>query len=214
MKTYLTVLLGLIVLGGCNNDSGSDNQGDGKSDTQAYIAPDPGFLRNAGFIAEGGRLDYWRLFQHASNTSYEARADDGVLTIVRTGPEPWGKLSQQFRKADAEALQGKTLAFSAEVRTQFTDEYGSAFEPPGLMVLAKGLRAGAPAMMGTSILVSEKAEIIEGLEETEWQHYAVKFQLPSIEEATFVDLEVAFLMTLGGQMQVRGPALIEVKEPD
>ncbi|MCP8900648.1 hypothetical protein [Gilvimarinus xylanilyticus] len=213
MKTYWVFLLGLLVLSGCNDRDVSENGGGASSQPSNYIAPDPGFLRNGSFeVSEQGQLDYWRLLQHASNTSYEIRATDGVLAIKRTGPEPWGKVRQQFRKVDVEPLQGRTLEFSAEVKTHFTDEYGSAFEPPGLMVLAKGLKAGAPAMMGASTLVTKKAIVPGDLGEQGWHHFAVKFDLPALEDASYVELEVAFLMTLGGQMQIRGPALIALDE--
>lgn len=178
---------------------------------EPYSPPDPGFLMNAEFTPDGaGKLPHWALSQHSSNTSYALSLEEQGVVIERTGVEPWGKLRQNFSRADIKPLLGKTLAFSAELKGSFTDEYGEPMEPPALTVLVKGVRKGTPAMMGSSVVLSEKAQMTAVPGEHDWQRYSVTFTLPAADLVQGTQLEVAILHTMGGKLYARGPALTEV----
>ncbi|MDO3380935.1 hypothetical protein [Gilvimarinus algae] len=178
-----------------------------------YEAPDPGYLLNAEFLqGEQGNVDQWSLLAHASNGSYSVIVDDGVMMFTRVGVEPWGKVRQLFKGESIEPFIGRTLRFSADMRAEFTSEWGEAMEAPGLVVTAKGIPAGSPPILGSSLLLSEKAAVDDLDVSADWHRYEVEFELPTAEQALVVELEVGFLMTEGGSLYVRGPALIAVEE--
>lgn len=55
----------------------------------------------------------WQYVQHAGERSFTAIAEDGVLEISRTGPEPWMILRQRIEHG---VLKGGRLIFSADVK--------------------------------------------------------------------------------------------------
>lgn len=83
-------------------------------------------------------------------------------------------------------------------------------EPPALSVLVKGQRKGASPFGGAITLVNKKTPIASLDTGTYWQRYQLSFTVPAADEASLSSLEVSFLMTEGGTMYIRGPALTEV----
>ncbi|MDO3387901.1 hypothetical protein QWI17_18800 [Gilvimarinus sp. SDUM040013] len=209
----LAVWLGLMA--GCDRSGSEPDQASSSSSSTApdYVAPDPGYLKSAVFeLSEQGQLANWTLLQHSSDTSYSVTVDDGVLSLTRTGDEPWGKVRQLLKGDAVKPLLGKTLKFSADIKADFTSQWGEAMEPPAMTVLVKGVRVGAPAMLGKSIIVSKKTPVSDLSMGVSWHRYSVEFTLPTAAEVRGIDLELSFLMTEGGTMYVRGPALIEASE--
>ncbi|WP_157497595.1 hypothetical protein [Gilvimarinus chinensis] len=215
MKALMLLGFSFVVLNisGCNGKSGA-NDDSSEAGEPIYIAPDPGYLKNSLFAVNlSGGVAHWGLSQHASNPSYSYSSNGEVLRLERTGTEPWGKVFQRFRGEEVLPLLGKTLEFSAEIRAELNDDYGSAMEPPSLMAWAKGFRKGTPPLLGKSTLVSEKALLPELPGEYGWKHYAVTFSLPPETSVSQVELEFSLVLTTGGALEMRGPALIEV-EPE
>ena len=199
------IILIATFFAGCDKDN--------KSETDApapvkYQAPDAGYIKNPTFaVGADGKLIDWAMLQHSSNTSYALSSNAGVLGIERTGVEPWGMIRQLFRKDEVAPLLGKKLEFSADIATEFTDEYGEPMQPSGLSVIIKGVRAGSNPMFGATQLLSESVSIEPG--HTGWKRYALVFDVPG--DAKAVRIELNIVMTEGGVLSVRGPSLVEVQ---
>lgn len=172
-----------------------------------YQAPAPGLIANPQFSTRenGAIAPPWAAFQHAGVNSYRYSSAQGVLTIQRIDEQVWGHLSQRI---DATALQGKTLEFSADLAGTLDTQYGEPLGPTGLQVTVHGKRADQPrSMLGRSILSSHGSEAGMTVGTHEWRRHSVRFEIPSIEEANSIEVEVAIGLTLGGALQVRGPSL-------
>lgn len=173
-----------------------------------YEPPPSGLLENGDFAVDNRGVPVgWSFQQHANTSSFTIAVDDGVVKIVRIGTEPWGVLRQSFRRGAVEPLLGKTLEFSAEIAGEFNEEYGEPMEPPGLTVRVRGVRAGSPAMLGVSTLLtaSETLDTTSGY--LPWRRYTLRFALPDADKVRGVDFDLGILMTMGGEMRVRGASL-------
>lgn len=177
-----------------------------------YIPPPGGLLVNPGFeLAADGRMQGWGLIQHAGPKSYIISSSGGVASIERIDEEPWGMLVQTFRRKDTQSMQGKVMEFSAEVSGEFTNAYGEPIKPAGLNVTVRGIPAGANPLFGSSVLFSEVAPIVPIVGRSPWQRYSIQFDVPAVDEASFIEIEVSVFMSYGGVMRVRGPSFV-VKE--
>lgn len=224
-SALVLVLLAGLLLAACNNSDGDRVAAEQPVETPAepgtpqepeapYEPPPAGLLENASFTPDSrGLPSGWSFQQHANNSSYTLTVADGVATITRIGSEPWGIMRQGFRREAVEPLLGKTLEFSAEIAGEFTDEYGEPMEPPGLTVRVRGVRAGSPALLGASTLLTASEDIDTTGGYLPWRRYSLQFTLPSPGKARGVEFDVGVLMSTGGTMRVRGPSL-EVVEPE
>ncbi|MDO6746421.1 hypothetical protein [Gilvimarinus sp. 1_MG-2023] len=104
------------------------------------------------------------------------------------------------------------LVFSAEVRADFTSEWGEAMEPTSLAVLIRGRDHNASPFAGSTLLSNLKEPILTDDESAHWQQYQLEFEVPPTGEVSLESLEVSFLMTEGGTLYIRNPALTEVKD--
>src|SRR5690606_1278839 len=138
-------------------------------------------------------------------------SEGGVVSFARTGSEPWGKLRQVFRGAAGRSIQGKAMEFSAEVSGDFGELYGKPVGPTGLGVVIKGKPVGANPMFGPVVLFKKTVPVAPPVGKVPWQRYTVAFDVPAVDAAGFIEVELFFLMTYGGVMHVRGPALNEQK---
>lgn len=207
--------LGLLCVLACSMvgcEKGVDEKPKSESNiAKPYVAPDSGYIKNPLFVAsDSSEMADWKLFQHASNTSYRVSVDESVLALTRVGVEPWGKISQRYRKKDIEPLLGKTLEFSVDVKGEFTEEYGESAEPSSIAVKIRGLRKGANAMMGSSNLFAENEPIVETLGLAPWRRYRIRFDVPKSQEARVTEIELSIVMRMGGTLWARGPSLVEV----
>ncbi|WP_049722663.1 hypothetical protein [Gilvimarinus polysaccharolyticus] len=179
--------------------------------SEPYVAPEPGYIKNPTFVIDGNdKVIDWGLLQHANNTSYTVSVDDAVLALTRVGEEPWGKVNQQFKKADIAPLLGKTLEFSIDIKGEFTDDSEQALEPPTISIMIKGLRAGTPGMMGSSTLFSKSEPVVEVMGVSPWRRYRIQFDMPDKQEVRGATLEISMVLTRHGTLWARAPALIEV----
>lgn len=160
---YAATGLGVVGLLGCGSESVNYDGGEdsASSSQQAeYTPPEGGYLKEP-FFTMGAQDSVigWSFTQHSSDISYSVTAEDGVLSITRTGDEPWAKV-RQFFKDDVDQVLGKKLKFSADVKADFTSEWGEAMEPPSLTVLVKGIRAGEPAILGKAYFCRRSSQLI------------------------------------------------------
>lgn len=170
---------------------------------------DPGLIRAPGFANESGRLARaWSFAHHASIDSYTLTLADDVATIERVGHEPWARLAQQIDRQSLPAVAGRRMMFSADIRAELDDsQYGKPIEPTGLMVRiwqeADGGSSPLDAMVGSPRSHSERLALAADARIPEWQHHVLEFRLPD----TVSRLEIAAVMSTGGKLAVRNPAL-------
>lgn len=186
----------ILLLGGCTTDGDSAGH-------------DPGLIRNPAFDNEQGRLARpWMFLVHADAQSYELEVADAVATIRRTGKEPWARLAQRIPSDRLESLEGRTLAFSIDIRADLnTDQWGDPFEPTALVVKV-WTQSGEDsirhrAMSGPRMSLNERLELDPAASIPEWQRHEIEFTLP--ENAS--RLEVSVTMTTGGTLELRFPSL-------
>lgn len=197
MRKLITIMLAGSLLSACSP----------AADT-TYKAPDPGLVGNPRFeVREDGKriATPWLASQHTGVLSFEYTSADEVLTIKRIDEQVWGHLSQ---RVDGAQLQGKTLEFSAELSGTLDKSYGEPLGPTGLGVIVHGRPADFPrSMPGRSILTTQYSEpaLTEGTHE--WQRHSIRFEVPPVEQANSIELELFIGLTLGGTLKARGPSL-------
>lgn len=135
-----------------------------------------------------------------------------MIALSRAGAEPWGKVTQKFRTAELDNLVGKTLEYSIDVKGEFTGEYGEPIEPTAITVQVCAVKKGKPAMMGSSSLLFYREPVAETLGLAPWRRYRVQFEVPAPEQARVVGVELSIVMSMGGTLWARNPALVEVTE--
>lgn len=156
-------------------------------------------LRDADFAleAEDGRSKHWSGLQHAGEQSFSTAIETGVLTITRTGTQPWFLFRQTL---PGKALAGRTLVFSAELKMDL--------RPMEVVYLGRtggGLFVTAKNASGRVILRSE-LEHDPHMGVHDWQPVEVRVDLPAATRT----LELGFTLRAQGTLQVRDPALREV----
>lgn len=177
-----------------------------------YVMPSAGLIQNQTFTMDGaGRLLNWNTLQHAGARSYSISSLNQVLTLERIGDEPWGAVSQSFKRKNLKALLGKTLEFSADISGSFTDEYGEPIKPVSLSVLVEGFPRGAKRMLGAQTLFSKNVPITSSPATLGWQRHYIRFDMPAEKGVEVTAVELLFMTTLGGVMKVRGPSLLIVE---
>lgn len=193
MKTQIIVALS------CASQLGLAAAADSPADT-ANLLPGSVFESD-----QFGRLvGNWVPMQHSSNTSYEFRVEDGVLSILRTGEEPWG---QVFLRFEPDALLGSMAEFSVEVAGEFTDAYGEPFEATGIAVVVEASSADLrQRMMGVRSQFEYENDWDAGVGKHDWTMLDLGFEVP--ENASSIQLYIK--MTMGGVLHVRNPRLVEI----
>lgn len=137
-------------------------------------------LVNPGFeSAETGPLgnpEGWFSYQHAGPRSYEFDVDDTVakggrrsFRITNVGPEPFGTISQGL---PARELRGKTLRYSAWIRTQ--DVQGNR--------LGKGAQMRIVAMRSGSPVAHNFGRETAASGTTEWTRKEISLTVPPTAE--------------------------------
>lgn len=173
-----------------------------------YVMPSAGLIQNQTFTMDGaGRLLNWNMLQHAGARSYSMTSHNQVLALERVGEEPWGAVSQSFKRKNLKALLGKTLEFSADISGSFTNEYGDPIKPVSLSVLVEGFPYGAKRMLGAQTLFSKNVPVASSAVTLDWQRYHIRFDMPAEKGVEVTAVELLLMTTLGGVMKIRGPSL-------
>ncbi len=169
---------------------------------------DSGLFKSPDFAPgdTGRSLGHWNTGQHALGGSYDFTSADGVLTIRRTGHEPWGSVAQDF---PAEAYIGKRMRLSMEVSAELDDSWGEPIQPSGLVVRVTGYGPKDPPMMGARILVSETSRPGLGIGNHDWQELSLEFEVP---ESLHVKLRAGVQLTSGGVLRARNPRLEVIED--
>ena len=163
------------------------------------------YIQDADFALEAAdvRSRFWTRAQHAGERSFEATFDEGVLTIKKVDIQPWYYFRQRI---DAEELQGKTLAFTAEMELDLTEPAVPAFD-----VVGGGLYVAVRSSSRKMLLQSE-LENEPRIGKTDWTPMQYVFKV----HPRATSIEVAFAHIAEGSMRVRNPSLMEVnlKKPE
>ena len=159
------------------------------------------YLQDPMFVARnaGGALQHWVSSRHAGEESFALEFDDGELTILKTGTQPWF----YFRQVVAgEELAGKKLAVTAELKLDMP--------PSQLPKVGGGLKvvARSGSLQGRKLLLRSILDHQPHNGKTEWFPVQVVIQLP--EKTSTV--EVGFLHQADGTLRVRNPSLQMVDE--
>lgn len=165
------------------------------------MAPDPGLLIDAHFPSEvDGRQPAWGFSQHGGDVSYVFSSADGVLSIERTGPEPWG---QAVQRVDARDLQGRSVEFSAEISGSFKEDAERQVQATGVGARVLGYPPGIPRMAGRHIMAFADGAPEIGPGTHPWTRQTLQIDVP--EGAT--DIEVSIRLGMHGTLRARGPSL-------
>lgn len=159
---------------------------------------DPGFTQRT----PAGRLEHWSSTQHAGERSFAVDFDDAVLTITKTGTQPWLTFRQIVA---ADELAGKKLALTAELKLDLHDtglKHGFTVGG-GLTLIARSSSAEGRKLLLRSIFDHQPH-----LGKTDWETVQVVVQLP---EKTGT-VEAGFMHQAEGTLQIRNPSLQLVDE--
>ena len=135
----------------------------------------------------------WLSSQHSSDVAFEYQAEQGVLTITRTGDEPWFVLGQDFEGGQ---WGGKRVRFSAELKMELTPpEPGHGFRKGGGLLLR--------ARQGGRIVFNSEFEHDPHMGRHDWQRVSVTGAIPPRADS----LRAGFQHQAGGRLQARNPEL-------
>lgn len=173
----------------------SNASGDSCELVEGNLLQDPIFAqRNS-----SGVFLYWASSQHAGEKSFEPEFDKGVLTIVKTGTQPWFYFRQTVA---AEELAGKKLALSAELRLDMPESQMPTVGG-GIKIVAR-----SSSLQGRKLLLRSTFDHQPHNGKTDWYPVQVVVQLPAKTNT----VDVGFLHQGDGNMQVRNPSFQLVDE--
>ena len=140
---------------------------------------------------------FWRYSQHAENIAFSYDAKNGTLTFIKTGAEPWALLSQTL---DAEALRGKRVEFSANLKLDLSEPNDAHVlgHGGGLVLLGRQVDEN-----GSKIRLSSSLEHEPRMGTHDWQRVTVVEDVPK----RISHLYAGFLHRADGTIRVRDPAL-------
>ncbi|MFV8819042.1 hypothetical protein [Haliea sp. E17] len=145
-------------------------------------------------LTRGRRERLWSVSEHAAGRSFSYALEDGVLTITKTGTEPWGIVSQGIRNPE---LGGRGIAYRAEIRLDMQAPVPAhGFKQGGGLTLQA--RANG-RVVGTSTLDHEPH-----MGKSDWVPVSVAMQLPP--GVNYV--QAGILHQANGTLQVRNPTLV------
>lgn len=169
---------------------------------------DPGLLQEPEFGDD--RVERpWVFSEHAGGHSYTIEVTGGVAVIRRTGDEPWARLMQSVPADRLSLIAGRRAEFSVQFRAALDGtQWGTPFEPTGLGVKiwtggktdARSRHLGAGSATAT---VRERLALDPSARIEDWQRHALTFDVPENAER----MEVAVIMSTGGRLEIRRPAL-------
>ncbi len=168
----------------------------GEADTQACREPaGENLLQDPEFSTIGGPRSQRRWFasEHAAGRSFEYGASEGVLTVRKTGDEPWFLLKQLINDP---SLAGKDIVYSADLRLDMRQPaVAHGFKVGGGLVLT--------AQAGNRVVLNSVLEHEPHMGSSDWQAVSVRFTLP----AGVTRLSPGILHQADGTLQVRNPRL-------
>ena len=134
----------------------------------------------------------WHSSEHAAGQTFEYSAKQGVLTIYKTGGEPWFLLSQNVDTAN---IAGKRITFGAEVRMDLSLPSDHSFTPGGGLSLM--------ARKNGAVVINSALEHEPRLGKTDWIPISVTVKVPPGSDF----LRAGFLHQAEGTLRVRKPFL-------
>lgn len=157
------------------------------------------YLRDADFELEreNRRSKHWTATQHAGESSFEVQIQDGVLTITKTGTQPWFIYRQKLQNSE---FAGARMVFSAQIKLDVTPAARAVGRSGAGLSIA--MRSGNNRILMRSSLDHEPHM---GL--TDWTDVELVLDIP-VDTDT---VELAFLHQAEGRFQARKPSFHMVK---
>ena len=184
------VLIGISTLASCTVSPGLSGT---KSSRSAACGDSPELITDPQFATIREVGSNWRYRQHAGTQSFSVKAQDGVLTFERVGPEPWAIFRQSITD---ERLNGATIRFTADLQGDVSPDVTHGFGAKAGLFLQIGKRPDA--FMGDQD---------PGNGQWNWQSYSVTETLP----VGVTSVNVGFIHQAGeGAIEVRNPSLVLV----
>lgn len=151
-------------------------------------------IQDADFSLEAAnrRSKFWVSAQHAGERSFTTRIQEGVLTVTKTGSQPWFVIRQTLQTPN---LSGQKMVFSADVKLDL--------QPPQLIHgLGDGgwLRVTARSA-NKKVLMQSALDQEPHIGKTDWERVQVLVELPS----DTMQIDLSFLHQADGVMSIRNP---------
>lgn len=172
-----------------------------QSPSSARCVVSQNLLADAGFSDISGGV--WAYTQHAGDRSFSVTSEQGQLTIIRTGVQPWMLLKQKVARPAINSDLISKWVFSAELKGQIeTDPPLHGFEHVAGLFLQ-------PAMSPMSAKVAEH-DPNQGV----WDWQRVEVSAPVLSSSGVV--QAGFVHQAGGSLWARNPSLVlmECEEPN
>lgn len=147
----------------------------------------------------GESLQYWVSSQHAGEKSFELEFDNGELSIIKIGTQPWFYFRQVV---PAQELAGKKLALNTELKLDMPESRRANFGG-GVKIVA---RSGS--LQGRKLLLRSTLDHQPHNGKTDWYPVQVVIELPAKTDT----VEIGFVHQADGTVQVRNPSLQLVDE--
>jgi len=175
----------LLVLAACGREA----------DTGTCSERQPNLLQDPQFSTLGAPRSQRRWFasEHAAGRSFEYAASDGVLTVRKTGREPWFLLKQIIKDP---SIAGRDIVYSADIRLDLHPPAARhGFKTGGGLVLT--------AHKGGRIALNSVLEHEPHMGSSDWQPVSVRLSIPP----GVTQLRPGILHQADGTLQVRNPRL-------
>lgn len=197
MRKSIVVAMSLFVVACSSDPDDADNV------AGPLCAGTTNLLKNPGLSSSEERMKAdWTSTQHGSRPSFDVSLDSGVLTIERTGPEPWYNL-EQF--VDLSEYIGNTMIYTADLKLSLdSEDWPHAFEPKGGLQVLIWARGELP-VMGSRLAVNSSAEHSPNLGTTDWFRAHVEFTVPQRPDRAMFGL----IHQANGSISFRNPELLD-----
>ena len=159
-------------------------------------------IEDPGFTTVGGsrRERKWLASEHGAGGSFEHSVNNGVLTIKKTGVEPWFLFSQMIDRKD---IKGKKFVYGAEIKLNVKPDSGNhAFKQGAGLTLT--------AFQNNKPVVRSMMDHEPHLGTTEWESVQTVVELPMGVET----VRVGIIHQAKGAIRVRKPYLMRIAKSD
>ena len=178
-----------ILLSACEDSSG----------TTGCTSISDNYIQDANFALEqeDRKSKHWTATQHTGEPSFEVLIADGVVTIEKTGTQPWMVYRQKLQNSE---FAGARMVYSAQIKLDVTP----AARVPG----RSGAGLNVVMRSGNNrILLRSSLDHEPHMGKTDWTGVELVFDVP----ADTSTIELGFLHQAEGTVQLRNPSFHRVK---
>ena len=189
LRAFAFITCTSLLLSACENSA----------DASGCVSTSDNYIQDTDFELEreNRRSKHWTATQHAGEPSFEVLIEDGVLTITKTGTQPWFIYRQRLQNSE---FAGARMAFSAQIKLDVA---------PAVRVFGRS-GAGLSAVMRSGnkqILMRSSLDHEPHMGKTDWTDVELVFDIPADTDS----IDLSFLHQAEGSFQVRNPSFHKVK---